>query len=125
MVTNLATFHAQHSYMILLVIVFSSDKTLRNFLKSTSGTCSNDTAKGGFATKLGAKKITFFCMFYFFIGKHLSDVGFEPTPTYVDQNTPVWKSFTLESGALDRSASLTCRFMKNTKYLFKIKTIYK
>ena len=32
--------------------------------------------------------------------KHLSEVGFEPTPTFVDQNTPVRKSFTLESGAL-------------------------
>ena len=49
--------------------------------------------------------------------KHLSDVGFEPTPTFVDQNTPVWKSFTLESGALDRSANLTCQFMKMIKYL--------
>ena len=44
--------------------------------------------------------------------KHLSEVGFEPTPTFVDQNTPVRKSFTLESGALDRSAILTCQFRK-------------
>ena len=35
-------------------------------------------------------------------------MGFEPTPTFVDQNTPVRKSSTLESGALDRSAILTC-----------------
>ena len=41
--------------------------------------------------------------------KTLSEVGFEPTPTFVDQNTPVRKSSTLESGALDRSAILTCR----------------
>ena len=46
-------------------------------------------------------------------------MGFEPTPTFVDQNTPVWKSFTLESGALDRSANLTCQFMKIIKYLLK------
>ena len=44
----------------------------------------------------------------------LSDVGFEPTPTYVDQNTHTWitryqvRLFVyLESGALDRSANLT------------------
>ena len=40
--------------------------------------------------------------------KTLSEVGFEPTPTFVDQNAPIRKSFTLESGALDRSAILTC-----------------
>ena len=56
----------------------------------------------------------------FFIEKALSDVGFEPTPTFVDQNTPVWKSFTLESGALDRSANLTCHFKKYIKYLFEV-----
>ena len=39
-------------------------------------------------------------------------MGFEPTPTFVDQNTPVRKSFTLESGALDRSAILTCQIRK-------------
>ncbi len=41
--------------------------------------------------------------------KHLSDVGFEPTPSYDDQNTrhsSEWKE-SLESGALDRSANLT------------------
>ena len=40
--------------------------------------------------------------------KELSEVGFEPTPTSVDQNTPITeRGFTLESGALDRSAILT------------------
>ena len=38
------------------------------------------------------------------VKKSLSEVGFEPTPTYVDQNT---QKFSLESGALDRSATLT------------------
>ena len=40
----------------------------------------------------------------------LSEVGFEPTPTFVDQNALsacVQASFTLESGALDHSAILT------------------
>ena len=50
--------------------------------------------------------------------KTLSEVGFEPTPTFVDQNTPVRKSSTLESGALDRSAILTCGFEKKSKDLF-------
>ena len=50
--------------------------------------------------------------------KRLSEVGFEPTPTFVDQNTPVRKSSTLESGALDRSAILTCGFGKNIEDLF-------
>ncbi len=50
--------------------------------------------------------------------KRLSEVGFEPTPTFVDQNTPVRKSSTLESGALDRSAILTCAFEKISKVLF-------
>ena len=50
-------------------------------------------------------------------GKRLSEVGFEPTPTFVDQNAPVRKSFTLESGALDRSAILTCLLGKEFKYL--------
>ena len=41
--------------------------------------------------------------------KVLSEVGFEPTPTFVDQNAHsyVVKSLSLESGALDRSAILT------------------
>ena len=38
--------------------------------------------------------------------KVVSEVGFEPTPTFVDQNT---QKITLESGALDRSATLTYR----------------
>ena len=49
--------------------------------------------------------------------KRLSEVGFEPTPTFVDQNTPVRKSSTLESGALDRSAILTCDFGTESKVL--------
>ena len=49
--------------------------------------------------------------------KTLSEVGFEPTPTFVDQNTPVRKSSTLESGALDRSAILTCQLVKNNEAL--------
>ena len=52
-----------------------------------------------------------------FIVKTLSEVGFEPTPTFVDQNAPVRKSFTLESGALDRSAILTCHSWKKNKNL--------
>ena len=50
--------------------------------------------------------------------KVLSEVGFEPTPTFVDQNAHSYevKSLTLESGALDRSAILTfCRISKNHK----------
>ena len=42
--------------------------------------------------------------------KVLSEVGFEPTPTFVDQNAQamyVWLRVNLESGALDRSAILT------------------
>ena len=42
------------------------------------------------------------------VKKKLSEVVFEPTPTSVDQNTPFReRDFTLESGALDRSAILT------------------
>ena len=45
--------------------------------------------------------------------KGLSEVGFEPTPTFVDQNThsatALQRRFSLESGALDRSAILTIR----------------
>ena len=45
--------------------------------------------------------------------KHLSEVGFEPTPTYVDQKSLhlltvyAGKAVNLESGALDHSAILT------------------
>ena len=39
----------------------------------------------------------------------VSEVGFEPTPSFEDQNAHFIeaKSFSLESGALDRSAILT------------------
>ena len=38
----------------------------------------------------------------------MSEVGFEPTPTIVDQNAPLLERvMSLESGALDRSAILT------------------
>ena len=40
------------------------------------------------------------------LGAQLSDVGFEPTPTYVDQITQV-TVLSLESGALEHSANLT------------------
>ena len=42
--------------------------------------------------------------------KFLSEVGFEPTPSFEDQNSHFTeaKSNALESGALDRSAILTC-----------------
>ena len=44
--------------------------------------------------------------------KVLSGVGFEPTPSYEDQNTQlsVQKQGILESGALDHSANLTYEF---------------
>ena len=54
-----------------------------------------------------------------FCRKLVSEVGFEPTPTFVDQNTPVRKSSTLESGALDRSAILTVVFSERC-FLSKI-----
>ena len=41
----------------------------------------------------------------------MSAVGFEPTPTFVDQNAlinSVGEGVVLESGALDHSAILTC-----------------
>ena len=44
----------------------------------------------------------------------LSEMGFEPMPTYVDQNAPIlWSTgkVHLESGALDRSATLTFDFV--------------
>ena len=39
----------------------------------------------------------------------MSEVGFEPTPTYVDQKPQLntEQVLTLESGALDHSATLT------------------
>ena len=44
----------------------------------------------------------------------MSEVGFEPTPSFEDQNAHFTeaKSISLESGALDRSAILTC-LLKN------------
>jgi hypothetical protein len=45
----------------------------------------------------------------------LSEVGFEPTPTFVDQNTQstcIQASLALESGALDHSAILTLRLLR-------------
>ena len=51
--------------------------------------------------------------------KVMSEVGFEPTPTFVDQNTPVRKSSTLESGALDRSAILTYTLSPTKKLSMK------
>ena len=45
----------------------------------------------------------------------LSEVGFEPTPSFEDQNSHFTeaKSITLESGALDRSAILTLLWERN------------
>ena len=49
--------------------------------------------------------------------KLVSEVGFEPTPTFVDQNTLArsyyGKDMNLESGALDHSAILTFRFLSS------------
>ena len=40
--------------------------------------------------------------------KYLSEVGFEPTPSFEDQKSQIIeKGISLESGALDRSAILT------------------
>ena len=48
------------------------------------------------------------------LGK-LSGVGFEPTPTFVDQNAPSYEGKNaLESGALDHSAILTCSRKDNS-----------
>ena len=51
--------------------------------------------------------------------KVVSEVGFEPTPSFEDQNAHSIeaKSKSLESGALDRSAILTCLLGKEFKYL--------
>ena len=47
----------------------------------------------------------------------LSEVGFEPTPSFEDQNSQsLEKGISLESGALDRSAILTC--YENTSHKF-------
>ena len=45
--------------------------------------------------------------------KYVSEVGFEPTPTYVDQNTRYEGLIHLESGALDHSAILTTEITRN------------
>ena len=51
------------------------------------------------------------------VEKGMSEVGFEPTPTFVDQNTHsatyLQRRFSLESGALDRSAILTASNLVN------------
>ena len=48
----------------------------------------------------------------------LSEVGFEPTPTFVDQNAHSYEcKITLESGALDHSAILTCYYCNFTLYI--------
>ena len=48
----------------------------------------------------------------------MSEVGFEPTPTFVDQNAPcIMEEIALESGALDRSAILTLSIVKMFKVL--------
>ena len=50
--------------------------------------------------------------------KLLSEVGFEPTPSFEDQNAHFSeaKSVSLESGALDRSAILTLLELDNTTF---------
>ena len=53
------------------------------------------------------------------MGKRLlSEVGFEPTPSFEDQNTHFSeaKSLSLESGALDRSAILTLLKVNNNTF---------
>ena len=51
--------------------------------------------------------------------KYLSEVGFEPTPTFVDQNTR-YEGIYLESGALDHSAILTTDIcMSLYKFIFE------
>ena len=50
--------------------------------------------------------------------KLLSEVGFEPTPSFEDQNAHFSeaKSKSLESGALDRSAILTLLELTNATF---------
>ena len=52
------------------------------------------------------------------VKKLLSEVGFEPTPSFEDQNAHFSeaKSVSLESGALDRSAILTSIELVNTTF---------
>ena len=49
-------------------------------------------------------------------------MGFEPTPTFVDQNAHFIevKSVSLESGALDRSAILTCYMKQKLLHFFPL-----
>ena len=48
----------------------------------------------------------------------LSEVGFEPTPSFEDQNSQsLEKGISLESGALDRSAILTCYKISSDKFI--------
>ena len=53
--------------------------------------------------------------------KDLLEVGFEPTPSYEDQNAlPLsMRKVALESGALDRSAILTCYSMEYLLCLYR------
>ena len=51
--------------------------------------------------------------------KNLSAVGFEPTPVFTDQNTHLKVLIKLESGALDRSATLTS-YKLPLQLLFKV-----
>ena len=57
--------------------------------------------------------------------KSLSEVGFEPTPTYVDQNSlsqGELKEVILESGALDHSAILTYEAREANSLLYQSKS---
>ena len=59
--------------------------------------------------------------------KLLSEVGFEPTPSFEDQNAHFKeaKSTSLESGALDRSAILTLLEVGNTTFDKKMLSLLK
>ena len=60
-------------------------------------------------------QIHYWNMFEILLQKCLSEVGFEPTPAYADQNThnsqQCKQGIILESGALDHSAILTAEIM--------------
>ena len=48
----------------------------------------------------------------------LSEVGFEPTPSFEDQKSQLGeKGLSLESGALDRSAILTFYRLSSDKFI--------
>ena len=54
----------------------------------------------------------------------LSEVGFEPTPSFEDQKSQIReKGTSLESGALDRSTILTCWYLSERIYIFNIQKI--